>query len=245
MNALPRPVILFDGDDIPDVIARGAARLGAEICPNIEFLHLNGPSLMVGAFHRADAAFSAGYGGFVEYRAADPLCPVTRVLLDAVAMGGLCLSASTQALMEQDMVQAFCAAVKQRFPASAPMMVELAVAEAMGNAVIHGNLGLKSDLRHSLDGLSEFNARIEQSLADPTLAGRRVTMTALPFDQGGVEIIVSDNGDGFDFDQEMNKPCEAAAKSGRGLGLIRKVCSELSYRDAGTTLVMRFYAPSV
>ncbi|MCA1906898.1 MAG: ATP-binding protein, partial [Magnetospirillum sp.] len=103
----------------------------------------------------------------------------------------------------------------------------------------HGNLGLASDLRHSLAGLAEFNQRIAKSVADPTMAARRVRLTAWPMGQG-VEVRVSDDGDGYDLDAELAKPVDVAAKSGRGLGLIRKVSNEVRGEDGGRTLCMRF-----
>lgn len=235
-----RPVVLFEGGAIPDSLGRRAAKLEVELCPNVEFLTLSGPALLVGPIDYMDAGFAPGRSGFVEYLPSDMICPLSQNLVDVAAAGGLCLSASTAALMNQDAAQGFCAALAQRFPDIADKMVELAVCEAIGNAVIHGNLGLKSDLRHSRDGLVEFNACIVERLADPTLAARRVEVTVTALAGGGGEIIVKDDGDGFDFDKEMAKPLDAAAKSGRGLGLIRKISSAVFGRDGGRTLIMQF-----
>jgi len=234
------PVILFEGGDVPDSLAYRAGKLGAEAYPNVEFLDVAGPRILMAPIGCMGAGFAPDFRGFIEYRATDHACPLTQVMVDAVAAGGLCLSASTASLLACDPAQAFCAAVLRLVPAIDGMMVELAVAEAVGNAVIHGNLGLKSDLRHSLAGLVEFNGRIAEQLRDPTLAARRVQMIALPYGDNGVEIQVSDDGDGFDVEHELEKPLEVGAKSGRGLALIRKVSAHIEGAHGGRTLVMRF-----
>lgn len=232
-------VVLFEGGAVPDSLAYRAAKLGVEACPNVEFLDIPAIRLLMAPISMAACGLRNGFSGFIEYRSCDPLCPLTEDLVAAVQQGGLCLSASTASLLGADPVQHFCRAVLGRFPRLDSMRLELALAEACGNAVIHGNLGLASDLRHSLAGLAEFNQRIAKSVADPTMAARRVRLTAWPLGQG-VEVRVSDDGDGYDLDAELAKPVDVAAKSGRGLGLIRKVSHGVRGTDGGRTLCMRF-----
>lgn len=235
-----RPVILFDGGEIPSSLAYRAGKLGVEACPYVEFLDIPAPRVLMASMALLESGFTGGMRGFVEYRAEDCVCPLSADAVEAVAAGGLCLSACTTSLLSSDPAQIFCAAVRKMVPAIGDMMVELALAEALGNSIIHGNLGLQSDLRHSLAGLVEFNNRLAQRLADPTLAARRVVVTAVP-ENTGVRITVTDDGDGFDIERELHKPVEVAAKSGRGLGLIRKVSSRIEGSNDGRTLTMRFF----
>lgn len=232
-------VILFEGGGVPDSLAYRAAKLGVEACPNVEFLEVQAIRVLMAPIAMVGAGLRKGFSGFIEYRPCDQFCPLSADLVDAVEQGGLCLSASTASLLNNDPAQKFCQAVISRFPNMDSMRLELAVAEACGNAVIHGNLGLASDLRHSLAGLAEFNERIATRVADPTMAARRVRLTAWPMG-AGVEIRVSDDGDGYDLDAELAKPVDVAAKSGRGLGLIRKVSTDVRGEDGGRTLCMRF-----
>lgn len=234
------PVILFEGGDVPDGLAYRAAKLGVEACPNVEFLDVPAPRVLMGPLGLAESAFANNCRGFIEFRAGDQSCPLSSDLVQAVAAGGLCLSVSTSGLLGCDLAQVFCAAVCRMVPGIDTMMMELAVAEAVGNAIIHGNLGLRSDLRHSLAGLVEFNQRIAERSADPTLSARRVRLTAVPLGGGGVEVCVTDDGDGFDLAVELAKPLEIAAKSGRGLGLIRKVSSHIRGDNHGRSLYMVF-----
>ncbi|MGE4280045.1 MAG: ATP-binding protein [Magnetospirillum sp.] len=232
-------VILFEGGRIPDSLAYRAAKLGVEACPNVEFLDFPATRVMMAPMSMVAMGLRNGFSGFIEYRPSDQMCPLNADLVQAVENGGLCLSASTESLLYNDPAHKFCEAVLARFPKLDVMRVELAVAEACGNAVIHGNLGLASDLRHSLAGLAEFNDRIAARVADPTMAARRVRLTAWPMGES-VEIRVSDDGDGYDLDAELAKPVDVVAKSGRGLGLIRKVSAAVRGLDGGRTLCMRF-----
>lgn len=235
-----RPVILFDGGEVPSSLAYRAGKLGVDACPYVEFLDISAPRVLMASMALLESGFTGGMRGFVEYRVEDCVCPLSADAVEAVAAGGLCLSACTTSLLSSDPAQIFCAAVRKMVPAIGDMMVELALAEALGNSIIHGNLGLQSDLRHSLAGLVEFNTRLAQRLADPTLAARRVVVTAVP-ENTGVRISVTDDGDGFDIERELRKPVEVAAKSGRGLGLIRKVSSRIEGSNDGRTLTMRFF----
>lgn len=232
-------VILFEGGVVPDSLAYRAAKLGVETCPNVEFLDFPVNRVLMAPMSMVTQGLRKGFSGFIEYRPSDQMCPLSADLIQAVESGGLCLSASTQSLLYNDPAHKFCEAVLARFPKLDAMRVELAIAEACGNAVIHGNLGLASDLRHSLAGLAEFNERISARVADPTMAARRVRLTAWPLGDAA-EIRVSDDGDGYDLDAELAKPVDAVAKSGRGLGLIRKVSSGVRGLDGGRTLCMRF-----
>lgn len=236
----PRPVILFEGGDVPASLAYRAGKLGVDACPHVEFLDIPAPCVLMAPLPLLETGFTGGLRGFIEYRAEDAVCPLSAEAVEAVAQGGLCLSACTTSMLSSDPAQVFCAAVRKIAPAIGDMMIELALAEALGNSIIHGNLGLQSDLRHSLAGLVEFNTRLAQRLADPTLASRRVTVTAIPLQREGISISVTDDGDGFDIDHELKKPVDVAAKSGRGLGLIRKVSSEIEGSNGGRTLTMRF-----
>lgn len=232
-------VVLFDGGKVPDGLVHRADRLGVEVCPNVEFLEPSGPRVLMAPMTMVGQGLAAGFQGFVEHRAADLACPLCAELVEAVEQGGVCLSASTASLLENDPVRQFCQAAGRLAPALDVTLMELGLAEAVGNAIVHGNLGLQSDLRHSLAGLVEFNQRIAERTADPTLAARRVRITARPAG-AGLEIRVSDDGAGYDLQAELARPLDVAAKSGRGLGLIRKLCAQVRGENGGRTLCMLF-----
>lgn len=112
--------------------------------------------------------------------------------------------------------------------------IELALHEAVSNALVHGNLGVCSMRELSITALDEYSRRMEQGFSDPGLARRRVEVAGL-FGADGFDVDVSDEGAGYDaadvFDQ---------GACGRGLELIAAVAQTCSTHDGGRRLRMRF-----
>ena len=81
---------------------------------------------------------------------------------------------------------------------------------------------------------------MRERLADPALAGRRIEVNVTDFGPDHLAIAVSDQGRGFDLDACLARGINTDAKSGRGLGLIRKACASVLAEDGGSTLVMTF-----
>ncbi|MBI2235364.1 MAG: ATP-binding protein [Magnetospirillum sp.] len=167
---------------------------------------------------------------------------VGRRCLDAIEAGGIALSLTTAAAYRLDVTEMVCEAVRHRFlpPGSGPDVVLLALAEAVSNAVIHGNLGIESDLRFDAQRFAAFRTQLAERLADPERAVRRVEICAVPAAGGGLTLTVSDQGAGFDVQGQLSRPVEADARSGRGLALIRKIARTVGGEDGGRTLVVRF-----
>ncbi|HSV28927.1 MAG TPA: ATP-binding protein, partial [Candidatus Omnitrophota bacterium] len=162
--------------------------------------------------------------------------------LDAVGKGGICLSLTTAAAYAIDPTPMLGDIVRRRFGAPEPVaqLIELGLAEALGNAIIHGNLGIDSDMRATFDGFTQFSRLMAERLEDPVLASRRVEVTLVLDASEGLTVAVSDQGQGFDIQRELSKPVESGAKSGRGLALIRKMAKAVAGADSGRTLVMTF-----
>ena len=196
------------------------------------------PGIVCGAASEAEVrrglrlpnrGFCEGPGGF-----ANPRC------LEALVSGGFALSLSTASTYRLDVANMVGEAVSSRLlpPGRVASEVFLVVAEAVANAVIHGNLGIQSDLRGTREGLAAFSALMATRLAEPERAARRVEICAFQAD-GGLTLTVSDQGEGFDLDAQLRRPIETAARNGRGLALIRKVAGAVGGEDGGRTLVMR------
>lgn len=117
------------------------------------------------------------------------------------------------------------------------IQVSVALREAIVNAMLHGNLGLSSDLKEedpdAYDKLAEERANLS-----PYRERRvRVTMTELP---GEVTYVVSDDGPGFDL-ATVPDPTDLAnleRTSGRGLFLIRTFMDDVTHTDGGRTITM-------
>lgn len=119
--------------------------------------------------------------------------------------------------------------------------IELALHEAVANAVIHGNLGLESDMRDDLARYSEFCQELDNRLDDPVSGGRQVEVSAMTRD-GALELAVTDQGKGFPKAAER-PPVGAPGSAGlimHGLGIIHALATTVTTEDDGRCLVMRF-----
>lgn len=235
-----RPVFLLVDGDIPAGLARDAARLGLGVGPFAVGMAPGTTPVLVAAA-TADSVLTGllpPFAGFVDIG----LGGLTPRTADAAAAGGLCLSLSTAAAYGLEPAQLLSEMVCRRFGVAGVLaeMIELAVAEAVANAIIHGNLEIRSDLRATLDGFQQFSAQLGERLGDPALAARRIDVAMFIDPEKGLVVTVSDQGKGFDIQRELTKPVDAGAKSGRGLALIRKMTRAVAGADDGRTLTMVF-----
>ena len=112
--------------------------------------------------------------------------------------------------------------------------MELALQEAISNAVIHGNLAVSSLRGPTLAALDAFSCDLNERLADPTLANLRVGI-AVSIDDAEIAIDVIDQGPGF-----VPKPRAPTTASGRGIGLIESLAAAWELLDDGRRVRMRF-----
>lgn len=186
-------------------------------------------------------ALSPPLAGLIEQDNDGALCRAG-ALLPIVQAGGIGISLTTKSAWSAGPATLVAAAIAQRWNLGQELAwdVDLAIQEAVTNALIHGNLGIESDLRTDLNRLKAFNALLAIRLSSPLLQQRRLTVTA-GLCSGMLEVGIIDEGDGFDPVPFMAAPKrDAAAKIGRGLGLIRQITHSVSFRDEGRHLTMGF-----
>lgn len=181
------------------------------------------------------AGLTAPYYGYVELGAD----PSPRCLM-AVSSGGLAISVSTGMACSVEVVQPFAAAVAGMLGDVDPSMIELCLAEAVGNAAIRGNLGIDGSLRSTREGFEIFSRLMGERLADPAVAGKRIDVIMLPLPEKCFRLSVSDRGGGFDFQAVQTMVVGPSAKHGRGIALIRRISRNVFTEDGGRTLVMDF-----
>lgn len=162
--------------------------------------------------------------------------------LSAVSAGGLALSVTTGTACTIEVVHPFAIAMGAALGIADLSMIELCLAEAVGNAAIHGNLGIDGALRSTREGLEIFSRQMSERLADPGIAGKRIDIAMVPQDEGGFRLSVSDRGNGFDFERVRKTVAEPGAKHGRGIALIRRIARGIFAEDGGRALVMDFDA---
>lgn len=114
--------------------------------------------------------------------------------------------------------------------------VELALHEAICNAMLHGNLHMKGFEGLSLQALENFGASFRQRLADPDMANRRIEIIC-SFDGPNLLVDVGDEGRGLDPSLRNE-----SAACGRGFTLIAACCESYELLDNGRHIRMRFPA---
>lgn len=159
------------------------------------------------------------------------------------AGANLVLAVSTETAMRLSVAHAFVSVVAARAGLSLQTRqdAEAALQEALGNAVLHGNLGMSSLLRQTQDGLLTFAQQLHDRLADPVLARRPIVIDAR-WGAARLEIGVRDVGDGFDPASWEKGPSLPGAASGRGLDMIASLCDDISFADRGRAIRMTFRA---
>jgi anti-sigma regulatory factor (Ser/Thr protein kinase) len=238
-------LIAFYDDMVPP--ARLVAQmdgLGVRIEPVIECLPSVGvPCVVLGRASptRIQQGLSVPSHGFVEWNPVDHQ-PASQACLECAGRGGLALALNTRMAYQIDVAQQFTLALLNRFPTLEAILgdIELSLAEAVANAIIHGNLGIGSKMRNDFQGFALFQSTLLERLEDPHRASRRIEITAQPMGSYGLKLSVTDQGDGYDIDTQMQKSPRVEAKSGRGLGLIRQLAADIQVASGGRTLTMDF-----
>lgn len=132
----------------------------------------------------------------------------------------------------------FTQALKTRAKLSSEVAadVELALHEAVSNAILHGNLGISSEGRDTVDGLAIYSQRVSERLADQK-AGRRVVAIEAWWSARRILIGVTDEGDGFDLTAQGHM---TEAAHGRGIFIMQAVSQGISWNQRRRRLLLTF-----
>lgn len=182
------------------------------------------------------------YSGFLE-TGTDGLAGTGRRCIETVRAGGLALSLTAATACALPLVELVAVAIRRWLALAngeSAELMEICLAEAVSNAVIHGNLEIPNHLRATPQGFDTFRQVMRERLDDPAMASRRIEIHALRVTPGSFTLAVSDQGPGFDLAARIKKEARIDARSGRGLGLIRRACTRIESEDRGRTLVMTF-----
>lgn len=115
--------------------------------------------------------------------------------------------------------------------------VGMALAEALTNAIDHGNLELDSKLRED-DAIAYGDIRA-QRIADPRYRERRVHVTTRMTKDEAI-FIIRDEGKGFNPDNlpDPTDPENLTKPTGRGVLLIRTFMDNVSFNEKGNEITM-------
>ncbi|MGE0385480.1 MAG: SpoIIE family protein phosphatase [Gammaproteobacteria bacterium] len=150
----------------------------------------------------------------------------------------LSLELQANALVNADPVATMLQAVSE-LQGLGPLRQRLYVvlAELYSNALDHGLLGLDSSLKGSPTGFAEYYERRTAALQALDGGTVHVEFSNRPMDGGGeLRLKLSHDGTGFDPASIVVPMDGNTAASGRGIGLVRALCSELRYSDDGRTV---------
>lgn len=121
----------------------------------------------------------------------------------------------------------------------------LALHEALTNAVVHGNLGVASELKERDD--DSFARTLAERAADPAFNQRMVDVL-VDYDGERCRWTITDQGDGFDvkkvFAQLESDDPELLLASGRGILIMRSFLDEVKYEAGGRRVILTLNRPS-
>ncbi len=123
--------------------------------------------------------------------------------------------------------------------------LELALHEALTNAVVHGNLELSSELKEKSE--TAFAEALAERSADPRFAMRPVDVR-VEYDGECCQWTFTDQGKGFDVERALaraaNPDPEMMLSSGRGILLMKAFLDDVQYEAGGRRVVLRMDRPS-
>ncbi|MEO5374854.1 MAG: ATP-binding protein [Alphaproteobacteria bacterium] len=160
-----------------------------------------------------------------------------------VAAGGLYFWLTTGTAFQLATTMLFCDGLVTRGAVTGEQRegVELALHEAVANALLHGNLGLDSEMRDDFRRYAEFCQLLDERLRDPVRHRQRVEIAAT-WQPGFLEIVVTDQGEGYaDAAITPDEPEETA--NGlliHGLGIIHALTESVTTDADGRGLILRF-----
>lgn len=188
---------------------------------------------------RLSEAIARPFRGFVEYRPGDETLP-TRIAT-ANGSGDLCLTLTTATAFSMvDTARILCDALVQRniLAEEQRASVELALHETIANAILHGNLGIQSDLSSDSSLYEAFCAQLKDLLDSPKAHSRWIAITASWTGLDSLDVVVDDEGIGYEPSQATDRGDEAP--SGRGLAIVNALASEVRVSNGGRRTLLRF-----
>ncbi len=115
------------------------------------------------------------------------------------------------------------------------------LAELYTNALDHGVLKLDSAMKATPEGFIDFYHKRAEKLAALEHGWVRIELAHQQTDGGGqLRVMVSDSGEGFAVDSVAEGFGGAASFCGRGIPLLRSLCSQLSYEERGSRAVAHY-----
>lgn len=110
------------------------------------------------------------------------------------------------------------------------------VSELFNNALEHGVLRLESAMKDSPDGFEKYYRLREERLENLVNQFIHIELEYLRGNPNQVRLVITDSGEGFDYQSKRKDLSEGDESHGRGLCLLGSLCSSLSYSNGGRTV---------
>ena len=114
------------------------------------------------------------------------------------------------------------------------------LSELYSNALEHGVLGLDSSLKNSADGFEQYYKERESRLQ--SISGHAISID-FSYTKGSpdsLKLVMTDTGAGFDYEATMKPSSKDNDPHGRGVSLLRSLCSDIQYSDGGRTVTVHY-----
>ncbi|KJV08961.1 hypothetical protein VZ95_14450 [Elstera litoralis] len=174
----------------------------------------------------------------------DQLANFARLALRRGTFIGLCLSTATAYRVEPSAAIAASLGACGLFDEGLIWRIEVALAEALANALLHGNLEANKFLRSSADAYADYADHLDNRLHDDGFAHRAVSIFAR-LSAGWLTLEVLDEGHGFEktgrggpTPVEIDDPF--GLPSGRGLLVTSAMADRIRHRNGGRRLDLGF-----
>jgi CheY-like chemotaxis protein/anti-sigma regulatory factor (Ser/Thr protein kinase) len=122
-------------------------------------------------------------------------------------------------------------------PESGLVLVGVALHEALTNAILHGNLELKSEMRETNE--KEYYRLATERRTQSPFSDRRVFVSAT-LTQQEATFVIRDEGEGFNPDilPDPTDPANLGKPSGRGLLLIQTFMDHVEHNEKGNQIIL-------
>lgn len=114
------------------------------------------------------------------------------------------------------------------------------VSELFNNALEHGVLKLDSSIKNTTEGFEEYYQLRESRLNNISNQKIDISMRYVHSTPNRIELQITDSGDGFDHEKVLNSDANSTVLHGRGISLLRTLCSKLEYSDAGRKVTAHY-----
>ncbi len=118
----------------------------------------------------------------------------------------------------------------------------MVLSEMFNNALDHGVLKLDSRLKHHEDGMEKYFDERAARLTHTETGYIQLSLEKVLNADGSafLRIRVTDSGDGFDYQQVLDKVATSTLRHGRGLPLLHQVCRTVQFYNGGSEIMVEF-----